>query len=133
MPKVENFGGRIGPWSMFSKVRRWEQKIFFKFLLRCFSLSLLHSWFWYRIFGNKLKDKARYTGLLLVPAEAFFCSSGRKRAYYAVLAHFRLCSSNIDNLKKTPKTENLKFQKKKKIIKKKKKKKNKKKEKILKI
>ena len=35
-------------------------------------------------------------GLLLVPEESFFCSLGRKRAYYAVLAHFRHFSSNMD-------------------------------------
>ena len=43
---------------------------------------------------NVLEDTARYAGLLLAPAEAlafgqgFSCPSDKKRAYYAVLAHF---------------------------------------------
>ena len=49
------------------------------------------SWldFCYKI---KLEDTARYAGLLLTPAEGFgrgfSCPSGKKRAFYAVLAHF---------------------------------------------
>ena len=35
---------------------------------------------------------ARYAGLLLAPAEGFgrgiFCPSGKKRAFYALMAHF---------------------------------------------
>ena len=43
---------------------------------------------------RELEDTARYAGLLLAPAEGFglwprlFCPSGKKRAYYAALAHF---------------------------------------------
>ena len=42
----------------------------------------------------ELKDMARYAVLLLAPAEGFglrprlFCPSGKKRAYYTVLAYF---------------------------------------------
>ena len=40
----------------------------------------------------QLEDTARYTGLLLALAEGFgqgfICPSGKKRGYYAVLAHF---------------------------------------------
>ena len=53
---------------------------------------------------QKLEDTARYAGLLLAPAEgfgrAFFWPSGKKRAYYAVLAHFwhfLVSSSNLGN------------------------------------
>ena len=41
-----------------------------------------------------LEDTARYAGLLLAPAEGFgggpgfFCPSGKKKPYYAVLANF---------------------------------------------
>ena len=49
-----------------------------------------------------LEDTSRYAGLLLAPAEGFgrgfFCPLGKKRAYYAVLAHFRpflVSSSNL--------------------------------------
>ena len=52
----------------------------------------------------RLEDTARYAGLLLAPAEGFgrgfFCPSGKKRAYYAVLAHFwhfLVSSSNLGN------------------------------------
>ena len=55
----------------------------------------------------KLEDTARYAGLLLPPAEGFdqgfFCPLGKKRAYNAVLAHFRLflvASSNLGNYPK---------------------------------
>ena len=51
-----------------------------------------------------LEDTARYAGLLLAPPEGFgrgfFCPSGKKRAYYAVLAHFwhfLVSSSNLGN------------------------------------
>ena len=41
----------------------------------------------------ELKDTTRYAGLLRAPMEGFgrgfSCHSGKKRAYYAVLAHFR--------------------------------------------
>ena len=44
------------------------------------------------VFFLILEDTARYAGLLLAPVEGFgrgfFCPSGKKRAYYAVLAHF---------------------------------------------
>ena len=47
---------------------------------------------------------ARYAGLLLAPAEGFgqgfFCPSGKKSAYYAVLAYFwqfLVSSSNLGN------------------------------------
>ena len=52
------------------------------------------------------KGMARYAGQLLAPAEGlafgrgFFCPLGKKRAYYAVLAHFRpllVFSSNLTN------------------------------------
>ena len=53
----------------------------------------------------KLEDTARYVVLLLAPAEgfgrSFFCPSGKKRAFYAVLAHFwqfLVSSSNHDNI-----------------------------------
>ena len=40
----------------------------------------------------KLEDTARYAGFLLAPAEGFgrgfFCTSGKKIAYYAVLGNF---------------------------------------------
>ena len=47
-------------------------------------------------FKNLLEDTARYAGLLLAaaegfdpcPGQGFFCPSGKKRAYYAVLVHF---------------------------------------------
>ena len=55
-------------------------------------------------YNNGLEDTARYAGLLLAPAEGFgrgyFCPSGKKRAYYAVLAHFwrfLVSSSNLGN------------------------------------
>ena len=35
--------------------------------------------------------------LLLAPAEAFFALRATKRAYYAVLAHFLVSSSNLGN------------------------------------
>ena len=44
--------------------------------------------------NNWLEDKARYAGLLLAPAECFglrprvFALWAKKKAYYAVLAHF---------------------------------------------
>ena len=54
--------------------------------------------------NNELEDTARYAGLLLAPAEGFgrgfFCPVGKKRAYYAVLAHFwhfLVSSSNLGN------------------------------------
>ena len=64
-----------------------------------------------------LEDTARYAGLLLASAEGFgrgfFCPSGKKRAFYAVLANFRLfwcsvvtsvtLSSNLSNFEKNPK------------------------------
>ena len=57
-----------------------------------------------------LEITASYAGLLLVPAEGFgrgfFCPSGKKRAYYAVLAHFwqfLVSSSNISNFEKKTK------------------------------
>ena len=65
-------------------------------------------------FNSELEDTARYAGLLLAPAfgRGFFCPSGKKRAFYAVLAHF-WCpvvtmvtfSGNIsnNNQKKNPK------------------------------
>ena len=53
---------------------------------------------------NALEDTARYAGLLLAPAEGFgrgfFFPSGKKRAYYAVLANFwqfLVSSSNLGN------------------------------------
>ena len=53
----------------------------------------------------KLEDTARYAGLLLAPAEGFgrgfFCPSGKKKAYYAVLAlfwRFLVSSSNRGNI-----------------------------------
>ena len=49
------------------------------------------------VFRNKQEDTACYTGLLLVPADAFYCSLGRKRAYFAVWAHFRPFCRTIDN------------------------------------
>ena len=52
-----------------------------------------------------LEDTARYAGLLLAPAEGFgrgfFYPSGKKRAFYAVLAHFwqfLVISSNRGNI-----------------------------------
>ena len=68
-------------------------------------------------FKLKLEGTARYAGLLLAPVEGFgrgfFCPSSKKRAYYAVLAHFWqfLCpvinlvtfSSNLSNFEKNPK------------------------------
>ena len=79
MPKVENFGGQIGPLSMFSKVRHWDQKNFFSH----FDLgALVHlsciAEFDIEVFGNKLDNTARYAGLLLVPAEAFFALRAEK-------------------------------------------------------
>ena len=60
----------------------------------------------YSIVGQQLEDTARYAGLLIAPAEGFgrgrgfFCLSGQKRAYYAVLDHLRpflVSSSNLGN------------------------------------
>ena len=58
-------------------------------------------------FNYQLEDVARYAGLLLAPAEGFglrprlFLPFGqKKRAYYAVLAHFwkfLVPSSNLGN------------------------------------
>ena len=52
-----------------------------------------------------LEDTARYVGLLLAPAEGFdrgfFGPSGKKRAFYAVLAQFwqfLVFSSNHGNI-----------------------------------
>ena len=45
------------------------------------------------LLSQELEDTARYAGLLLAP-------SGKKRAYYAVLAHFWqffVSSSNLGN------------------------------------
>ena len=51
-----------------------------------------------------LNGETRRYGLLLAPAEGFgrgfFCTSGKKRAYYDVLAHFwpfLVSSSNLGN------------------------------------
>ena len=91
-----------------------------------------------------LEDTARHVGLLLAPAEGFdlrprlSCSSGqKKRAYYAVLAHFWhfLClvvtlvtlSSNLSNFERIPPPQKKKIKKKSKKNQKKKKKKKKKK------
>ena len=53
-----------------------------------------------------LKGSARYTGLLIAPAEGFgrgfFCPSGKKLAFYAVFAYFRpilVFGSNLSGLK----------------------------------
>ena len=53
---------------------------------------------------TKPEDTARYASLLLAPAEGFgrgfFCPSGKKRAYYTVLAHFwhfLVSSNNLGN------------------------------------
>ena len=62
-----------------------------------------------KLFSNiviymKLKDTARYEGLLLVPAEGFgrgfFCPSDKKRAYYAVFVHFWQFLVSSSNQKK---------------------------------
>ena len=70
-----------------------------------------------------LEDTARYAGLLLAPAEGFgrgfFCPLGKKRAFYAVLAHF-WCpvvtvvtfSSNLSNFEKKQRNKNKKNKKK---------------------
>ena len=74
MPTVENYGGHISPLSMFSKVWRWDQQILSNFDLGALAHRFCIAEFDKEVLRNKLDYTARYAGLLLVPAEAFFCS-----------------------------------------------------------
>ena len=55
-------------------------------------IHMVKKTFSWELYLSPLEDTARYTGLLIAPAEGFgqgfCCPSGKKKSYYAVLAHF---------------------------------------------
>ena len=108
--KISPIRFRLGPVG--SHVKKWETR----------------RQLFYFYFHQQLEDTARYAGLLLAPLEGrgrgFFCPSGKKRAYYAVLSHFWqflvsssnlvTFSSNISNFERNHQNQkNLKKNKKK--------------------
>ena len=89
----------IFPWSQI-----YFAGYFGKLSYLCYrQVQLISEVIWPR-FKQALEDMARYAGLLLAPPEGFgrvfFPLRAKKRAFYAVLAHFwqrLMSSSNLDN------------------------------------